>query len=287
MWRELCFHNELLDRGVRRLLSSGIVRISIDSGLIELKESAKSMNYDGNWLFFGHNTAMRDCYLWHQVMFNYFDSLVPDFCRFRCWKVVVKTRNFRDAIGLHNAVCAGPQVAGDLMPIQGKVGIDERWYTHGHFNGFIYCDGPEDAERKFLYIRKLVDTCIPDGKNIDVIIKRSCTEFERMHGPTDGDFWKEMSPEDIDLQHRVEDMVQGMKGSSVQPDWVKNRIISRMVKWANSVGDTSWVEYFGGTDILTMKAVTYHQHLLEKGESQGAKQIKAPKKTKAKKTKKH
>lgn len=269
MWRALYFHNKIIEKGMQKALRSGLVRINADSGMVDILPGAHSLSYDANWLFFGYHTALRDCFLWNQIMFECFDHLVPEFCKLRCYKVVVKVRNFLEAIQFYNAVLAGPQHYGDLMPIQGKVGIDERDYTDGHFNAFIYADGLEDALRKYLYIRRMVDEQMVDGRNIGVIVKRSCTEMEREHGSTDKPFWQSMTKDELDLQHHIEDIFVGVKSSSIQPDWLKNRIIVKMARWANACGDKSWIEYFeGGHDFLTMKAVTYHHLALQQGKGE-------------------
>ena len=266
MWRKLYFHNEKFELGVRALLRSGIVHINHDTGMIE--PTSNAMDYDANWLFFGHTVASRDCYLWHQVMFNHFDRFVPEFCRLRCYKVVVKTRNFLDAIRFYNVMLAGPAIRSDLSIMHGKVGMDERWYTSGHFNGFIYCDGLKDALEKYAAVRETINEHVPDGENIPIIVKRTCTEFEKEYGPTDGKFWQSFSPDERNFQSHIEDIFKTVQSAAVQPDWLKNRIITKLVKWANAVGDKSWVDYFEEGDFLTMKAVTYH-HLTQKGGSAG------------------
>lgn len=261
MWRELVFFNKEIERGIRKTLMSGLVRIDPGTGLIDLSPQAYAMHYDGNWLFFGHNTALRDCFTWHRLWFNCFNDFVCDFCKLRCYKVVIKTRNFIDAMRFRNAVLAVPHVLGGLTPIFGKVGIDERDYTDGSFNGFIYCDGLEDARAKYADVRRLLDEYVDDGKNIDAIIKRSCTEFEREHGPTSGKFWQSMTKAEWQKQRLLEDVYANLKTSSVQPDWLQNKVIAKMAKWGNTFGDKSWMEYFGCDDILTMKAVTYHEEV--------------------------
>jgi len=256
MWRKLYFQNEQVDQGIHRLLRSGIVHLNHDTGLIE--PSSNSMNYDSNWIFFGRTTSLRDCFLWHQVMFNNFDHFVPEFCKLNCYKVVVKVRNFLEAIQLYNAMQAGPAIRADLTLIHGKVGIDERFYSDGFFNGFIYCNGLADAREKYEAVGEIVTTQIPTGPDIPIIIKRSCTEFERVHGPTDNSFWNTFTDEERDFQNHIEDIFVRQTVCAAQPDWLKNRTITKMIKWANTVGDKSWIEYFG-LDFLTMKAVTYHE----------------------------
>jgi len=270
MWGSLLFQNPILKQGVRRSLASGLVHINPDTGLIELTANAHSMAYDANWLFFGHNTASRDCFLWHSIMFNCFDHFVPYFCRMRCYKVVFKARSFIEAMRFREVMLSAPHLNSELVPIQGKVGKDERNYSDGAFNGFIYADGLEDALTKYKLVRKLVDNHMEDGKNIPIIIKRTCTEFEQHHGATDLPYWQEFTEEDRQFQTLIEDMYVGIKHSSVQPDWLQNKIISDLTEWANMIGDKTWIDYFGCDDYLTMKAVTYEHLALEEEEDMNA-----------------
>lgn len=267
MWRELKFQNETIRQGIRKSLAKGIVRINPDTGLIDIAPNAYAVAYDANWLFFGYNTASRDCFTWHTIMFNCFDNFVHEFCKLRCYKVVVKTRNFLDVMHFRAAVLGAPQHYGDLMPIQGKCGKDERTYTDSPYNAFIYCDGLEDALKKYQFIRRLVNEQVPDGENINIIVKRTCTEFEREHGPTDGPFWQSMTEDELHFQHLLEDIYVNVKHSSIQPDWMQNKLIFDLAEWANMIGDRSWIHYFeGNEDFMTMKAVTYHQLLIGEAE---------------------
>jgi hypothetical protein len=75
-----------------------------------------------------------------------------------------------------------------------------------------------------------------------------------------------MPKEDLDFQRRLEDIFIERRSYTTQPDWLKNKVISKMIKWANTVGDRTWIE-FAGKDNLTMQAVTYH-HLAVKGDSE-------------------
>lgn len=260
MWRQLIFHNEHLKQGVKRSLASGLVRINADSGLIEISPNAYSMSFDANWIFFGHNTASaRDCFTWHTIMFNCFNHFVPEFCKLRCYKVVVKVRTFLEAMQFRSAILASPYHYDDLVPLQGKVGKDERDYTDSPYNGFIYCDGLDDALEKYHHVRRIVTEQMDNGHEINVIIKRSCTEFERKHGPTDQPFWQSITKSEQDIERHLNDIYVGFKGSSVQPDWLVNSLIDGLVRWANMIGDHSWRNYFSeAPDWLTMSAVTYH-----------------------------
>jgi hypothetical protein len=253
MWRKLWF-NDGIDNRIKQLIQSGAVFINHDTGLIEPR--MKASEYDCNWLFCGNTTSLRDCYLWHQIMFRVFD-IVPEFCRKRCYKVVVKVRNFMEAMQFYGLMNSSGCINAELTPIHGKVGMDERHYSDGAFNGFVYCDGPDNGLEKYSLIRKLVNDHMEDGENINIILKRSCTEFEKSYGPTDNEFWNTEQPGHLDIERHLMDIFAPCWRCSTQPDWLKNKIVLRLAKWANSHGDKSWVDYFG-QDFLTMKAVTYH-----------------------------
>lgn len=258
MWRKPYF-DEDFENSIRALIAKGIVKIDPGTGIC--KPTGDSIGYDTNWLFVGHTVALRDCFLWHEVMFNHFRfakrPFVPSFCRFRCYKVVVKPRNFMEAYVFFNLLNSSAGINADCANLHGKCGIDSRPYTDNPWGGFVYCDGLDEALEKYAIVRKLVDDHMEDGKNITVLVKRSCTEFEREYGPTDGEFWQNFSKEEKDFQTHIEDIFQGYWVPAVQPDWLKNKTILFWAKWANTHGDKSWVEYYG-KDFLTMGAKTYH-----------------------------
>jgi hypothetical protein len=265
MWRTLYF-NEGFEQATKNVLASGLGQIDHGKGLIVPTTSA--MAYDTNWLFSGYTTSLRDCRLWHSIMFNHY-NLVPEFCRLRCYKVVIKVRNFREAFQMHGLLDSAGCINAKVTGLHGKVGVDERYFSSGLFNAFVYCDGLEDALRKYQEVRSLVDEHLEDGKNIAVIIKRSCTEFERKFGATDQDFWQSMSQNDLALQRRLEDMYAPEWSSAVQPDWLKNKIIFRWIRWANTHDDKTWIEFYpGNVDDITMKPVTY-QHLVKEMKENG------------------
>lgn len=266
-WRKLKFHNERLQKGIAQFLAAGHGYIEHPTGFI-VPNDRQALPYMGNWIFFGHTSMLRDCYLWHHVMFNHFE-LVPEFCRLRCYKVVVKVRNFLEAMDFYGLMNANAFLNAEISAIPGKVGMDERFYSDGHFNGFVYCDGLEEALEKYRVVRDLVNEHIPTGPDIPIIVKRTCTEFERRFGATDQPFWQSMPKDELDFQHHLEDIFKGQWTCAVQPDWLRNHLVLKFAKWANTVGDKSWIEYFG-EDFLTMKAVTYHQSqsVEAKGESE-------------------
>jgi hypothetical protein len=214
-------------------------------------------NYDTNWLFFGYTVGSRDCMLWHNIMFNVF-GLVPTFCRLHCWKVVIKPRTVKELIQLYGLAQAIPYLYGFICPLHGKCGIDTRYYTDIPYDGFVYCNSYEEGLEKYEIMRDACNKYLEDGENINVVLKRSCTEFERALGPTDSDVWDQMPEDEIELERKIADMFDGLKQSSVQPDWQKNKTILHWCKFANIFGDKSYLDLFGEDIVETVHAVTYH-----------------------------
>lgn len=258
MWRHLWF-SEQIANGIDAAVASGNVFHNAETGLLELKYNAATA--DGNWIFFGNTVASRDCYLWHDVFFNTF-KIVPEFCKLRCYKVVVKFPLVKHLLAFHTFARTIPHLAELISDVHGKCGIDERYYSDTPYDAFFYCDGLEDGLEKYTLIADCINKHFKYAEHCRIILKRSCTEFEREYGPTDGDFWQAVTEAERDIELHINDIFKSYQFRVTQPDWLRNKIIRRWCKFANRHGDKSWVDYFDGNDFLTTDAITYH-HLAQ------------------------
>ena len=101
---------------------------------------------DGPWAFFGCSTGARNCHLWKKVMFDQF-SLVPEFCRLRCHKIVARPKNVVELIKTYHFAQAIPFFSdATLVVIPGKAGRDNREYTPQPWGAFWYAQGPGHAQ---------------------------------------------------------------------------------------------------------------------------------------------
>ena len=119
-----------------------------------------------------------------------------------------------------------------------KVGMEKRPYTFRRWGAYFYCRGLEQAKRRYKIVRKWVDENL--GEDIGVYIKRGCTEFETVIGPSDK--W-EMIPGQRELEiegREVFDMPpwRGGQAKAIQY-WVYN----------------AWDEW----NKATREPVTYHE----------------------------
>ncbi len=256
MWRNLWFRDEI-EGTIRQTIRRGMVRYNSQTGKLEPRDMQG--NYDSNWIFFSNTTDRRDCYLYHTIFYNVF-GLVPEFCRFRCWKVVTKPRNVRELIQFYQLMLAMPLTYGFINPLHGKCGIDTRSYTKDPYDGFIYTDSKEECYEKYKLVRDALDKYLDPA--IPAVMKRACTEFERDKGPTDGPFWQEMSKEDMELERYLSTIYAGYPEGTFQPDWHKNKIVLHWLKFAYMQGDMTGVEYLG-EDIFGKSPVTYHDEMLQ------------------------
>ena len=259
MWNNLWWNDES-ESCFNRSLSG--LKLDFDRGKM-IPRSFESAT-EVNWLFFGSPVRHMDCGLWHGIMFRSY-NFVPSYCRLRCYKVVVKIPTVETLIRFHSFAQTTHQYIETCTPLYGKCGIDERYYTDTPYDAFFYCDGLEDGLEKYRLVRSLMPhfTFAPD---LPVVLKRTCTEFEKAHGPTDAPYWKGMTPEEIDLQRHLEDIYDAQNIEVHQPGWLINKIYRRWCKFANTHGDKSWLNYYSSEpDFLTMKAVTYH-HLADQPE---------------------
>lgn len=259
LWKDLWWTEESFDR------FNNTVGANMKLDLHRMKMFPRSLEAasESNWIFFGpHNRAM-DCGLWHGIMFKYW-NLVPPYCRYRCYKVVVKIPTVETLMRFHNFIQGSAQHLETITPLYGKCGIDERWYSDTPYDAFFYCTGLEDGLDRYETVRNLIRTHFTFAPDLPIILKRTCTEFEKAHGPTNGPYFNEpMSPEDVDLFARLNDIYDPQDFEVHQPAWLINKIYLRWIRFANRHGDKSWLNYYSNSDdFLSVKAVTYH-HLLD------------------------
>ena len=119
-----------------------------------------------------------------------------------------------------------------------KVGMERRSYTFNMWGAYFYCRGLQQGRERYKIVRKWVDENL--GEEIDVYLKKGCTEFEYAMGPSDE--W-EMIPGQRELEiegREVFDMPpwRGGQAPAIQ-HWIYN----------------AWDEW----DRSIRKPVTYHE----------------------------
>ena len=241
MYRKLRFDNEI---------KAGIAKLD---GPWSLGESGrwKPANPKGArgspWIYTNIASRKKFCHVWNHNFYGQFNH-IPSYCRFQCWKVVIKPRNVKEVFECYDIM--------NQMMLPGKIGIDLRDYTFGAWAGFFYNETLEQGREVYAIARELIDDDIP------VILKRGCTEMER---GTPSHLWDLVSKEFHEKEQYLNDLIEFEELHFVQAEWLKNEIKERWIGHAIRLGDPTAREmaekYCDDPDIwakLVVLSETYH-----------------------------
>jgi hypothetical protein len=184
----------------------------------------------------------KNCAMDHHVLFNGFGIIHPR-C-LECWKVVASPNNFDELIQVERLQRA--------LDIPCKAGIELRDYTPRHYGSYYYCHSVEEGRERYKQVRELMDEINPD---IDVILKRGCTEYEMVKGPSV--FWH-ITDEQLEFAENVEHFVTVPENDNDQPQLMKRHVRCKWALWAHANGDMSYKKYNGDLELFP-KCVTYHK----------------------------
>ena len=220
---------------------------------------ATQVNLDSPYLFTDPKSMTGACALWFELMWQKF-GIIPMHCH-SCWKVVIKPQNVAELFKVYNLLKA--------LQVHGKAGVDPRQYSPGFYSAFVYNRGMGSAREMWGVIRKAVSEHIrPD---LDVILKRGCTEFE-MGCPSNQ--WV-VGPEQVRLEKKILQFIDTASLSMIppQPEWLERKLQRRWVKEAHAHGDMSYAEIdlpFGAPAIeMPAPPITYHKEEWNDGEETG------------------
>ena len=203
------------------------------------------------WIFVAQ-ARKKWCGYWNHIYCNMF-NVIPTACRFNCWKTVIKPRTVEELFKLYELLRA--------LNVPSKCGADVRNYTYGPWGGYVYGDTLEEGRDYYARVRKGVDKII--SPDVSVILKRGCTEMERL---TPSDQWDIVPPEMLDLERRLHDLFEFEETNYFQSDHLKNEIKERWVRRAIEIGDPTAravAEMFSGDrniwQRLVVHSLTYHE----------------------------
>jgi hypothetical protein len=189
--------------------------------------------------------SCKRCNLDHAILFNTW-AIIPPRC-LECWKVVVTPKNFSELLELEKLE------NGMNRPC--KCGIELRDYTPKHYGGYFYNNSLDEGRECFELVRDLVSKHISKETGEQVILKRACTEFEMIKGPSL--FWHNTREEERIIE-LVDTYVDAAKSTMGQPELIKNHVRLKWVLWAHANGDMSYQDYNGGKSLFP-DYVSYHE----------------------------
>lgn len=197
-----------------------------------------------------------DCGTWHRLIFDYLSKFMPPGQKFvpagchECFKVVVRPQTLKELFALEKLQLR--------LNRPSKCGIELRPTVHGLYGGYFYNQGLEQGLERYREVRRAVDEAPLLGREVGVILKRGCTEFELECGPSDQ--WQ-VTEEQMRLERLVNRWVSRDDVIRTQPEQVLWRIYRQWIEHAYAWGDPTYSEFTGGKPLYP-PVVTYH-HLAD------------------------
>lgn len=211
------------------------------------------MAWDTPWHHVYHAGNL-DCHTWHKIMFDFVfkatdKKFVPINCQ-NCFKVVCRPPTLKSLFTLLDLQ--------KRLGLPSKCGIEIRMETMGLYGGYWYCWGIDQGLDRYEIVREAIDKEPGLGPDVPVVLKRACTEFEMVAGPSDK--W-EVTEEQEHLEALVNRwLVRDIKHRT-QPDHAIATVHRKWIEWAYMAGDLTFLEYTNGVPVHPA-TVTFH-HMAE------------------------
>ena len=231
----------------------GLMREELTRGNFKLRNgdaklvAEKGPTHNTPWHHTKHSYAI-DCFSWNSIMFEvvFKQRFVPSKCQ-ECYKVVARPKTL---LGLFALV-----EIQKLMDVPAKAGYEVRPDVFGAYGGYWYCHGLEEGRERYAQVRAAVDASEHLGPEVEVLLKRACTEYERALGPSDQ--W-EVTEEQLHLERLVERYVVLDTQHQEQSEHAIANVHRRWIEWAYAAGDETYKHFTGGKPLYE-PYVTYHE----------------------------
>jgi hypothetical protein len=130
--------------------------------------------------------------------------------------------------------------------VPSKCGIEVRDYTPKHYGGYYYHDSLEEGYDRCQIIKKEVKSAINKKVADSVLLKRACTEYEMVLGPSS--HWY-MNYDQHKLLEYIECYLADHQQLGNQSEMCKDNVIYRWMIWAHSHGDMTYKKWNDGEAI--------------------------------------
>lgn len=233
------------------LLQAGFYLRDVD-GKIDV---AAHTGWDTPWHHVKH-AHWADCGHWHKIIFDVVQEQLgthwpPSECQ-HCWKVVVRPKTLEQLFQL----LALQQHLG----LPAKCGIELRDSVGGLYGGYFYNRGLELGGQCYQFVRGQVNNWKGLGPEVEVFLKRACTEYELTCGPSDQ--WI-ITQEQLEVEGLINQWVVRDNALRTQPPHVLASIHQRWIEWAYAHGDETYRLFTNGEPIYR-PYVQYQKLTLEK-----------------------
>ena len=177
-------------------------------------------------------------------------QFVPSGCM-DCFKVVARPKNLKGLFAISKLQ--------KRLGRSAKCGIEHRTHVFGLYGGYWYNRGLNEGLERYREVRKAIDEDPELGPDINVILKRACTEMEMEVGPSDK--W-ELTPEQIEMERLIYKHLDCDLVKRRQSEMCVDFVHARWIEFAYSWGDETVFEYLDPARPIYKPLVTYH-HLAD------------------------
>jgi hypothetical protein len=192
-------------------------------------------------------TPGKHCALDHNIIFSNFRIIHPR-CQ-NCWKICMTIENFDHLRQIETMQLEQKKSA--------KCGAEMRDYTPKHYGAYWYTESLDEGYERYNEVFKDIKEMFGvEYAEKNIILKRGCTEFEMVKGPSP--FWHNTKEEERTLDI-IESFVQIVRSNTDQNEMIKTHVRLRQALWAHANGDMSYVPYNGGQTFFP-DYVKYHKH---------------------------
>lgn len=190
-------------------------------------------NRDAKWELIGDFSG-HGCMFWHNIMglpgFGKGNSFIPTYC-IECWKVVARPRTLKE---MYQVIDAQKK-----LPWLSKSGIEVRPIVFGNYGSYWYTRSKEEGLQCYRDIRAAMDEI---SSEIPVLLKRSCTEYEIGHGPSNE--W-EMPEGQVECEDYLKSKVEVVNVLE-HSEKSKAKVRENWTKFAYERGDITYLEFNDG-----------------------------------------
>jgi len=251
----LSYYNELRRQNIFRYVK----RMFVDGLAVWDKDNQKKVRlltqpaYLSPW----HYTAVKDehrfdppmyCYIWKDRLYKYvFRPLcVPSHCH-HCWKVVASIENVQQLFEVDELMAH--------LGYESKCGGELRGSTPRTWGAYWYTRSIEEGRARHREVKGLMAQN-EILKDVEVILKRGCTEYEvdKVQGGTDK--WR-ITPDQEHLEKLFYDLVLFDEPFTQQPEVIVD-IKQQWIDHAAALGDPT-AELFNDGKPIIQPIKTYHE----------------------------
>lgn len=213
------------------------------------------------------STPEKHCSLDHNVTFANFGIIHPR-CM-ECWKVCVTVPSFEELLKVEDLQ--------HKMGYSSKCGMEMRDYTPKFWGAYWYTSSLDEGREMFFEVKAALKKYVSKKCADGAILKRACTEFEMVKGPSP--YWHN-TPQEEKMLELIESLIDIPRSNHEQSDLAKNHTRLKWVLWAHMNNDMSYVKFNGGKKLFP-GYVSYHEGAIEdikhdlalaKGQARGIKQ---------------